>query len=367
LYLEGSDQHRGWFQSSLLIAIGYKGRAPFNAVLTHGFTIDDKGKKMSKSLGNVIDPQDVVKRYGADVLRLWVASTDFRNDMAASEKILKQVQEAFVKIRNTCRFLLSNLYDYNLQLITNDLQLLEIDRWIMLKLHRLIERVTKAYDEFEFHVVYHSLYDFCVNDLSAFYLDLSKDRLYCGGKNSTERLSAQFAMSEILNTLIRLMAPILSFTAEDLYKYIIKNEKLKIENEGSIFLLEMPKVEKKWLDEKLEAKWEIIFRIKEKVYRELEKKRAAKEIGGGIEAQVEIFASGKELEIIRSVEQILPMILIVAKVIISEGDKEPVVTHAPGLKCARCWIWSESVGEKTDDATLCARCAKVVNEMGGVN
>ncbi|OGB87332.1 isoleucine--tRNA ligase, partial [candidate division WOR-1 bacterium RIFCSPHIGHO2_02_FULL_45_12] len=175
LYLEGSDQHRGWFQTSLLLGIGYKGHAPFKAVLTHGFTIDDKGKKMSKSLGNVISPQAVVKEYGADILRLWVASTDFRNDMAASQNILRQVREAYLKIRNTCRFLLSNLYDYDGRGTMDDgRKLLEIDRWILLCLHKLIERVIKAYDNFEFHIVYHSLYDFCVNDLSAYYLDMSK-------------------------------------------------------------------------------------------------------------------------------------------------------------------------------------------------
>src|SRR3989339_81216 len=263
LYLEGSDQHRGWFQTSLLLGIGYKGHAPFKAVLTHGFTTDDKGKKMSKSLGNVISPQDVVKEYGADILRLWVASTDFRNDMAASQNILRQVREAYLKIRNTCRFLLSNLSftpsvppaagHLPLSKGENEVELLEIDKWILLKLNRLIERVTKAYDDFEFHVVYHSLYDFCVNDLSAFYLDMSKDRLYCDGKESESRKSAQYAMREILMTLIGLMAPVLSFTAEDIKRYIMSNAQCPISNDGSVFLMSFPKVDKKYLDEKLEA------------------------------------------------------------------------------------------------------------------
>ncbi|MBI5078607.1 isoleucine--tRNA ligase, partial [Candidatus Saganbacteria bacterium] len=308
LYLEGSDQHRGWFQSSLLLSVGWRGRAPYNAVLTHGFTIDDKGKKMSKSRGNVVDPQEVVKRYGADVLRLWVASTDFRNDMAASDKILKQVQEAYAKIRNTCRFLLSNLYDY--QLTTDNLQLLEIDKWMLLRLNRLVEKTLKAYDEFEFHLVYHGLYDFCVNDLSALYLDMSKDRLYCGGKNSVERKSAQFAMHAILMALIKLMAPILSFTAEDLFKYIMTNDKsfdraqdkCQMSNECSVFLLDMPEIEKQYLDEKLEAKWGTILAVREKVYRWVEELRAAKEIGASLDAQAEIFAKGEELEILKSVD-----------------------------------------------------------------
>jgi isoleucyl-tRNA synthetase len=375
LYLEGSDQHRGWFQSSLLISIGYKGRAPYQAVLTHGFTIDDKGKKMSKSLGNVVDPQDVVKRYGADVLRLWVASTDFRNDMAASEKILKQVQEAYLKIRNTCRFLMSNLYDFNsseLGVRSSEFgvsELLEIDRWILLRLHRLIERVTKAYDEFEFHIVYHALYDFCVNDLSAFYLDISKDRLYCGGKDSIERRSAQFALHEILRTLIKLMAPILSFTAEDILKYADKPSPLpplpqgegNKRGEGSIFLLDMPRTDKQWLDERLEAKWDTILAMREKAYRKIEELRAIKTIGASIDAQVALFAKGKELEILKSVEDILPMAFLVSKVILCEGEGEPQAAHAPGKKCVRCWMWSE----ETDHSTLCTRCAKVVKEKEG--
>jgi len=391
LYLEGSDQHRGWFQSSLLISIGYKGRAPYNSVLTHGFTIDDKGKKMSKSLGNVIDPQDVVKRYGADVLRLWVASTDFRNDMAASEKIMKQVQEAYSKIRNTCRFLLSNLYDFDLNsphppspspngrggeegVRVFPAQLLEIDHWILSRLNRLIEKVTKAYDEFEFHLVYHGLYDFCTNDLSSLYLDMSKDRLYCGGKHSIERRSAQFAMNEILQALIKMMAPILSFTAEDILRYF----KSKTQNpclpagkaksqQGSVFLLDMPKVEKKYTDQAFEEKWNKIIELREKVYQKLEVLRSAKTIGGSIDALIEIPAHGNELDLFKSVEKMLPMILIASKVVLKEGEGEPVVSHAPGTKCQRCWLWKETIGQDPTHSTLCDRCAKVVNELGGGN
>ena len=365
LYLEGSDQHRGWFQSSLLISIGCKGRAPFNAVLTHGFTVDDKGKKMSKSLGNVINPQDVVKNYGADVLRLWVASTDFRNDMAASEKILKQVQDAYSKIRNTCRFLLSNLNDFGnrpdrigIQSQVSNENLLEIDRWILLRLNRLVERITKAYDEFEFHHVYHGLYDFCVNDLSAFYLDASKDRLYCGGKDSIERRSAQFAMHEILLTLNKLMAPILSFTSEDINKHISSAL-------NSVFLQDMPKPNKSFLDEKLEAKWATILEVREKAYKKIETLRAAKEIGSPLDAQVAISTKGKELEVLRSVEKLLPMALIVSKVILAEGEEEIRVARAPGQKCQRCWMWSESVGWDKIHSTLCERCAKVVKDLEG--
>jgi isoleucyl-tRNA synthetase len=234
---------------------------------------------------------------------------------------------------------------------------LEIDRWILLRLHKLIEKVIKAYDNFEFHVVYHSLYDFCVNDLSAFYLDMSKDRLYCGGKESVERRSAQFAMNEILNALVRLMAPILSFTAEDILKHIITNDELRMANEGSIFLYGMPKPDAKYLDEKLEAKWETVFQIREKVYKKIEALRATKEIGAAIDAQVEILANGNEFAVLKSIEAILPMVFIVSKVILTEGEGEPKVSHAPGAKCPRCWLWNE----KTDP--LCPRCSAVVAQL----
>jgi isoleucyl-tRNA synthetase len=370
LYLEGSDQHRGWFQTSLLLAIGYKGRAPFEAVLTHGFTIDEKGKKMSKSLGNVISPQEVVKEYGADILRLWVASTDFRNDMAASSNILKQVREAYTKIRNTCRFLLSNLYDFTHESRVASHELLEIDRWILLRLHRLIERVTKAYEEFEFHIVYHKLYEFCVNDLSAYYLDMSKDRLYCGGKDSLERRSAQFAMSEILLTLIKLMAPILSFTAEDIYRYTnsksqIRNPKQnpnpKSEITNSVFLLEMPRVDEKYLDKKLEERWEKILELKETVYRELEAQRAKKIISASLEAAVEIGTKGRDW--LKDVENILPMILIVSQIKLVDGDQIEV-KKAPANKCVRCWMLLDSVGASKTHPELCKRCEKVVESKG---
>lgn len=356
LYLEGSDQHRGWFQTSLLTSVGCKGRAPFNAVLTHGFTIDDKGKKMSKSQGNVISPQDVVKKYGADVLRLWVASTDFRNDMAASDKILRQVQEAYIKIRNTCRFLLSNLGDYEKPLPYE--KLLEIDKWILLKLFRLGERVTKAYEDFEFHLVYHKIYDFCVNDLSSFYLDISKDRLYCGGKNSLERRSAQTVMLEILKTLILLSAPILSFTAEDIFRYL--KQQVRGNYEESVFLYNIPKPNADYFSKALEEKWDQILSVREEVYKALEEARKNKVISSSTEAKVEIFKKDKTLKLLQSMNSDLPMIFIVSEVILKEGEGVPRVIKAPGNKCKRCWLTLESVGTHSDHPTLCDRCHSVV-------
>ena len=381
LYLEGSDQHRGWFQTSLLLAIGYKGRAPYDSVLTHGFTIDEKGKKMSKSLGNVISPQDVVNQYGADILRLWVASTDFRNDMAASQNILKQVREAYSKIRNTCRFLLSNLSDFEIGsprlnvAASNSVNsgnrevhsqvsrmqvpyenMLEVDKWILLKLQRLIEKITKAYDNFEFHLVYHSLYGFCVNDLSAYYLDMSKDRLYCGGTDSIERRSAQTAVNEILSALIRLMAPILSFTAEDILRHVPRSAS----HVTSVFLLDIPKVNNKYLDKKLEEKWERLLALKEEIYKEIEAKRANKEISASLEALVELGAKGREW--VKDILDVLPMILIVSQVELVAGDKI-TVKHARGKKCERCWMWKESVGKDDQHPTLCERCKNCVETV----
>ncbi|KAF0134737.1 MAG: isoleucyl-tRNA synthetase [Candidatus Saganbacteria bacterium] len=344
LYLEGSDQHRGWFQTSLLTSMCFKERPPFNAVLTHGFTIDDHGKKMSKSLGNVIDPQEVVKKYGADVLRLWVASTDFRADMAASDSILKQAQDAYLKIRNTCRFLLSNLYDFEKPLKHSDL--LEFDKYILLKFNKLIDKVLKAYDNFDFHIVYHSIYSFCINELSSLYLDANKDRLYCGGKNSIERRSAQTAMDEILKGLIILISPILSYTAEDIQRYYKKD--------GSIFFKDMPKAEHS--DEKLEAKWEIILEARKEILKALEESRNKKEIAASLDAKVLIKATGDRFNALKSIEPILSMILIVSRVELTEGENSIIISHADGQKCERCWIW-------TDKSPICARCAEVISNL----
>ncbi|NQU17045.1 MAG: isoleucine--tRNA ligase [Candidatus Saganbacteria bacterium] len=354
LYLEGSDQHRGWFQTSLLTAVGYKNQAPYKAVLTHGFTIDDKGKKMSKSQGNVVNPQKVVKQYGADVLRLWVASTDFRNDMAASDRILKQVQDAYLKIRNTCRFLVSNLNDFDKPVEYKDL--LEIDKWILDKLHRLIkEKVKKAYDEFEFHIVYHSIYEFCVKDLSSLYLDISKDRLYCDKKDSISRRSGQTVIAEILSALIRMLAPILSFTSEDIAKYY----KL---GTNSIFESSFPKVNEKYIDAKLAMKWDTLLNIREDVFKKIEELRANKEINSSSQASVIIHHKHQILEILKSIEEKdLSSIFLVSEVILEEGDIKIEVKTSSHKKCERCWRLLPTVGTNKSHPTLCDRCSKAVS------
>lgn len=317
---------------------------------------------MSKSLGNVIDPQDVVRQYGADVLRAWVASSDFRNDMSASEKILRQVEEAYIKIRNTCRFLLSNLYDYSDEDAIDYSDLLEIDRWALLRLYRLIQRVLKAYQDFELHIVHHSIHSFCVNDLSALYLDIVKDRLYCGEKASKERRSAQTVIYEILIALVKLMAPILSFTAEDIWQHLNSEFRIPKSKFESVQLLEMPKLNEKCLDKELEEKWEKLLSIREVVYKALEEARNNKVIGASLEAEVQISPSKEIKKLLEKELAKLPAFLIVSQVKLMPEEKElkVVIKHASGKKCERCWQWSEAVGKDKKHPTLCERCVEVV-------
>jgi isoleucyl-tRNA synthetase len=356
LYLEGSDQHRGWFQTSLLTAVGAKGKAPYKAVLTHGFTVDEKGKKMSKSLGNVVDPQVVVKEFGADVLRLWVASADFRNDMSASKDILKHVAEAFTKIRNTCRFLMSNLNDFDAK---NDQvkDLEEIDKWALLKAQRLIERVRKAYDEFELHLVFHLIHGFCVNELSAFYFDVIKDRLYCESKAGKLRRSSQTAMNEILHTMVKLFGPILSFTAEDIWKHMNKG------TDRSIFEENMPSVDPKYIDKALEAKWDKLLEIRSEIYKVIESARAEKMISHPLEARVDVTIDGDDHKLLKDMEKQLPSILIVSEFFVKKGERNIVVKKAEGKKCERCWMYLKSVGGNSKHPTLCERCEGVVRSI----
>ncbi|MFC1517841.1 isoleucine--tRNA ligase [Candidatus Margulisiibacteriota bacterium] len=340
LYLEGSDQHRGWFHSSMLIGVGTRGAAPYKAVLTHGFTIDEKGRKLSKSLGNVTPMAELIKRFGADILRLWVVSTDFHNDMPMSENIMKQVQESFMKVRNTWRFLISNLNDFDPK---EKVEFTELDSWILSRLQHLIKKVTEAYEDFEFHKVYHQINNFCINELSSLYLDINKDNLYCNGKVSKERRSTQAAFYKILVALVKMMAPVLTFTCEDIWKYIIKTE-------GSIQLEDFPKADKALIDEDLEKKMGKLLELREIVYKELEAARAKKDIAGSLDAQVEI-TYPEELDV-----GFLEQFLIVSKVKVTKGKEIKVAAKkAEGEKCNRCWKYDKL----KDD--LCPRCAQVVN------
>lgn len=354
LYLEGSDQHRGWFNSSLCTSVATQGSAPYLAVLTHGFVVDEEGRKMSKSIGNVIDPQDLIKKFGADVLRLWVSSADYRSDVAVSQNIINQLTDTYRKIRNTFRFMLGNLYDFdpNKDAVAYEALTL-LDRWILLKLHRLIQKITKAYDNYEFHVIYHAVSNFCIVDLSSFYLDVTKDTLYCAFPSSKERRSIQTVLYETTRTLAGLLAPILSFTTEEVWGNLTGAR----EQHQSVHLAPFPSVNESYLDPILEEKWEVIMNLRNEISKVLENARREKVIGPSTEAFISIYPKDKKMEmLLREIEEELSMLLIVSGCKIYSYEEEvPVdavdlgtvkieVEKATGQKCIRCWLYHDSVG-----------------------
>jgi isoleucyl-tRNA synthetase len=362
MYLEGSDQHRGWFHSSLLAAVGTRDRAPYEEVLTHGFVVDGEGRKMSKSLGNVIAPQEVMATHGAEILRLWVAAEDYRDDVRLSAEILTRLVEGYRRIRNTCRYLLGNLYDFDpkAHLVPRE-ALLEIDRFILHRLQKLTGRLLRAYDRYEFHILFHAIHNFCAVDLSAFYLDVLKDRVYTFHAASPERRAAQTAMYLILQSLTRLMAPVLSFAAEEVWGYIPRRG----DEPESVHLTEFPKVDEAYVDEVLAERWERLLRIRDEGLRALEEERKRKLIGNAVEAKVEIQASPALLPFLQSFEKDLCTILIVSALELKpappDGPELSVVVHrAPGQKCERCWTYRETVGSSRDHPTICDRCVAVL-------
>jgi len=372
LYLEGSDQHRGWFNSSLSTSVAVTGKPPYKTVLTHGFTVDEKGRKMSKSLGNVVDPLKICDQMGADILRLWVSSADYRSDLALSQNILKQIAESYRKIRNTARFLLGNLYDFDpvKDKVAYD-QLPELDRVALMELHKLIKQVLAAYENYEFHVVYHAVHNYCVVDLSAFYLDIIKDRLYTAPPASLERRAAQTVLFEVLDALVRLLTPVLAFTTEEIYKHMpVAGERL-----ASVQLLDMPEVNMEYLDAELEKKWDKIHAIRKEVLKALEMARQNKVIGNALEAGVDLYAAGEVEELLKPMAGELSTLFIVSRVNLQPLSAAPAeavkaedldlavkVSPAPGTKCERCWMYHEEVGSDAEHATLCPRCARVVKE-----
>lgn len=369
LYLEGSDQHRGWFNSSLSTAVAVRGQAPYRAVLTHGFVVDEQGRKMSKSLGNVVDPLKVIKQMGADILRLWVSSADYRGDLAASPNIFKQMTESYRKIRNTIRFLLGNLYDFNPE--TDQLadeNLPEIDRWALLRLHRMIGRVLDAYREYEYHVVYHAVHGFCTIDMSSLYLDIIKDRLYTSPAASQQRRAAQTVLYRILHALVRLLAPVLAFTTEEIWLYVPREKDLPV----SVQLTDLPEVKEDYLDAELEQKYERLLAVRAEVTRSLETARRDKLIGNSLEAMVELYAAGELYDFLSGAAADLPALFIVSGVHLQpeSGQGVPVsetvpglgvvIKRAPGKKCERCWMYHPAVGQDAGHPTLCPRCAAAV-------
>jgi isoleucyl-tRNA synthetase len=374
LYLEGSDQHRGWFHSSLLTAVGTRNKAPYDSVLTHGFVVDETGKKMSKSLGNIVAPKQVIDRFGAEILRMWVSAADYRDDIRISENILKQLSDAYRRIRNTCRYMLGNLYDFNpdTQSVPYE-RMPDLDRFLLHKLQRLIERGQKAYEDYEFHVIYHALHNYCALDLSAFYLDILKDRLYTSPQNSEERRSAQTVMYIHLHAIVRLMAPVLSFTAEEIWSFMPEVEK-KV---SSVHLAMFPKADNGLKDAKLFKEWEFFLNVRGEVTKALEIARNEKRIGHSLDADVQIVVSNGIFSSLEPFLKDLRSLLIVSKAsIIEDNDYDGLfesdsieglkvrIQAAEGQKCERCWVHDPKVGIDSKYAGACPRCLKALKEMG---
>ena len=373
LYLEGSDQHRGWFHSALLTAVGTRRQAPYKAVLTHGFVVDADGRKMSKSLGNVIAPSEVIDKYGAEILRLWVSATDYREDIRISENILKQLSDAYRRIRNTSRFMLGNLMDFDpaADIVSYD-AMPEIDRFALHKLQGVITKALKAYDEYEYHIIYHALHNYCTLDLSAFYLDILKDRLYTSPPKSDARRSAQTVMYFVLDSLARIMAPLLPFTAEEIWEYMPAGS----DKESSVHIALLPQVDRRWKDDNLAQKWEAILEVRGEVTRALEEARAAKQIGHPLDAAVTISAREDLYNLLQPYEEDLRFIFIVSSVSLLK-DEPPdgsfesekleglsiQVEAARGEKCERCWIHELSVGSDREHPTICERCRTALAEI----
>jgi isoleucyl-tRNA synthetase len=357
LYLEGSDQHRGWFHSSLLTAMATEGKAPYRNVLTHGFVLTVGGDKMSKSRGNAIGPDEVNKKYGAEVLRLWVTASDFRDDVRISQEILGGLAEGYRKIRNTLRYALSNLYDFDPAKDSVPAPEMDpLDRWAMARLVAWEERVKKAYDAYELHLVYHSTMDFCATELSSTYFDILKDRLYTAKKDSKARRSAQTALHAIAVDLARMMAPVMSFTAAEAWKY------LPAPAEKSVFLAGLPARERPADADALEDRYGKIFAVRTAVQKALEVARKEKLIGSGLEAGVTVTAPADTLALLQSAGAELKFLFIVSKVTLAKGEAVAVtVEKAPGKKCERCWVYAEDLGENPAHPTVCAKCAAALS------
>ena len=375
LYLEGSDQHRGWFHSALLASVTTEEKAPYRSVLTHGFVVDGAGKKMSKSAGNVVAPQDVIEQLGAEILRWWVAAQDYQEDLRISQEILNQLVDQYRKIRNTCRYLLSNLYDFDP--VSNRVpfeQLQELDRWALMRLHHLITKVRHAYQEFDFRQIIHELDYFCAVYMSAVYLDILKDRLYTFKKDSPLRRGSQTVLLEVVTALARLMAPILSFTAEEIWQSLPEAARRET-GMSSVHITSFPDADSKWKNEELAARWEGLLTVRTIVQRALETQRRDKVIGSSLEAKVVLGATPQRYETLRTYETDLPALCIVSQVELSKVEAIPTEGHLlsdpsfglyvdvekpSGAKCERCWNYRIAVGTFTEHPTLCDRCVEAI-------
>ena len=372
LYLEGSDQHRGWFQVSLLTGVATEEEPPFRTVVTHGWVVDEKGEKMSKSLGNYIIARDVVKRVGADIFRLWLSSIDYRNDINVSMDLISRMGDAYRRIRNTFRYLMGNLADFNPE--TDSVapaDMLELDRWAMGELQNLTERVTRAFEEYQFHRMYHEVHNFCAVEMSSFYLDVLKDRLYCEAPESMLRRSAQTVMHRVLNTLVKLVAPVLVHTAHEVWRQLEYREAV-----DSVHLATWPEVDAGLVDAELDERFAKFLKVREEVAREIEKMRAAKEIGSGLEVTVELYTEDDSFKaMLTGMGDRLSTYLLTSDVTVAdekpEGAAQGVemqqlyvkVAKSDYSKCVRCWRFRQSVGSNAQHPGLCERCVEVVSNL----
>ncbi|MFN2257913.1 MAG: isoleucine--tRNA ligase [Desulfuromonadaceae bacterium] len=370
LYLEGSDQHRGWFHSSLLTSVGTRDVAPYKAVLTHGFVVDGNGRKMSKSQGNVIAPDKVIKKFGAEVLRLWVAAQDYQDDIRISEEILQRLSDAYRRIRNTARYILGNIHDFNpaTDMVPAE-QMLELDRWVLSRLAHLGAKVDKAYREYDFHVIYHAVHNFCSGELSATYLDILKDRAYTAPTTGLKRRSAQSAMYRVLDDLTRMIAPILTFTAEEIW------EQMPGEREQSVHLAAFPDVKTALVDEELDATYEKLWQVRSEVAKALEIARAEKLIGNSLEAKVTLEVENQEYRTLLEAyaDQLSTLFIVSATQLGAAGAGAHVaeklggikvkVEKAPGEKCERCWNYSTTIGDYSNHPHICSSCFTSLKEM----
>lgn len=369
IYLEGADQYRGWFQSSLLTSVATKGIAPYKTIVTHGWVVDGEGKKMSKSLGNTISPEEIVNQYGADILRLWVASSDYHADIRISKDILKQLSEAYRKIRNTARFILGCINDFDPDKDSVSLDELEpIDKWALSRLDELNKKVRESYEKFEYHIIFHAVHNFCVVDMSNFYLDVLKDRLYVEKADSKTRRAAQTAIYKILDSLTLMLAPIITFTADEIWQFMPHDSSRNTEH---IVLNEYPALTGVEVDGDFTTKWELLHAVRDDVKKAVENARKEKVIGASLDAEIELFADGEMLDFLKANENELPAIFIASAVRVTEGNggdfhgELPIgvtVRKASGEKCERCWSYSDTVGKSSDHPTLCARCAAIISE-----
>ena len=360
LYLEGNDQYRGWFQSSLLTSVAVNGIAPYKEVLCCGFVVDGQGRKMSKSLGNGVSPIDVSNKFGADILRLWALSSDYSMDVNLSDDILKGISDVYRKIRNTARYILGNTYDYDPEkpVAYEDLQ--EIDKWALTRLNKLIKDCTKDYDTYSFGNCYHDVNQFCVVDMSSFYLDIIKDRLYTEKADSVARRAAQTTMYYILDALVKILTPMISFTAEEIWSSMNHTEK---ENVESPMLADYPVQNDEWDNKEIAEKWEKIIKVKNIVAKDLELARAEKTIGNSLDAKVTIYAEGEEYKFLKENEELIKLVLIVSGLEIQENNRKQEeklgvkVEHATGEKCERCWMYNDHLEDG-----LCPRCKEVLEK-----